>query len=173
MRPLYWIATNKIGRYGGYWPGIMEDWKQICPGYLVSNLGRVMSESYNQTGNPKILKPQVNNCGYHQVNIAGKLFCVHKLVAQAFLPNPSNFTEVDHINRDKNDNRASSLAWVSLSQNRINVKDRPSKSGHRNIKARPFGWEVNIQRNGTRFSKLCSSLEEAIRVRDDTLKKNV
>ena len=42
---------------------------------------------------------------------------VHRLVAETFIPNPHNLTEVNHINGDKTDNRVSNLEWVSHSTN--------------------------------------------------------
>ena len=100
-----------------------EVWKDIegYPGYQVSNLGRVRSLNYSHTGQVRVLKPGRNSSGYLFVNLCKngkhKLCTVHRLVAIAFIPNPDNLPEVNHINEDKTDNRVENLSWVSHVQN--------------------------------------------------------
>lgn len=94
-----------------------EEWRTIEFGYLVSSLGRVRNGRTD-----KILKPQVHygrsaTIPYHRVRIGGKNKRVHRLVAQAFHDNPHGLPEVDHINGDSIDNRASNLEWVSAKEN--------------------------------------------------------
>ena len=68
-----------------------------------------------------ILKPRSNNGGYQYVNfkINGKNtnFAVHRIVANAFIPNPNGYTEVNHKDYDKTNNCVENLEWVSSSQN--------------------------------------------------------
>lgn len=45
---------------------------------------------------------------------------IHQLVAEAFVPNPNNYTEIDHIDRNKRNNSKSNLRWVSRSENLSN-----------------------------------------------------
>lgn len=59
--------------------------------------------------------------GYYQVMANKKIYLVHRLVAEAFLPNPKNLHEVDHINRDTSDNRVENLRWASRSGNTRNT----------------------------------------------------
>lgn len=54
--------------------------------------------------------------GYLSVKIKGKYYKVHRLVAEAFLPNPENKPTVDHINRIKTDNRVSNLRWATYKE---------------------------------------------------------
>jgi HNH endonuclease/NUMOD4 motif len=69
----------------------------------------------------KIIKPRYNNCGYLEVRLSkgGRTYTrfVHKLVAEAFVPNPDNLLEVNHISGDKTDNAPANLAWVTHAQN--------------------------------------------------------
>lgn len=89
--------------------------------YQVSNLGRVKSLNYNHTGQERILKARFQSKGYKVVNLyknrKTKRFLVHRLVAQAFLPNPENKECVDHINTIKTDNNVKNLRWCSYKEN--------------------------------------------------------
>lgn len=94
---------------------------------------------------------------------------IHRLVAEAFIANPDNFPEVDHINRIRDDNRVENLRWVNdyqQSQNRGNQKN--NTTGYKNIMKEDNMYRVVIQRNGKivlrkRFYKL----EDAIQCRDE------
>ena len=84
--------------------------------YEVSSLGRVKSLNYNHTGKEKILSPW-DNGEYLQVVLCknGKTapMLVHRLVAQAFIPNPKNKREVHHIDGNTYNNVGSNLLWVT------------------------------------------------------------
>ena len=94
----------------------MEQWRDI-EGYeylyQVSNEGRVKSLNYRHTGRDKLLKPQSNNKGYLQVNLykdrKRKHQNVHRLVAEAFLPKPDGYTQVNHKDEDKTNN----TVWIN------------------------------------------------------------
>ena len=98
-----------------YAPEVFADIK-VFPNYQISNLGNVWSKTTK-----KILKPYKTNRGYLTVgfwlNRKKKRLSIHRLVAQAFLPNPQNFPEVNHINGSKTDNRLCNLEWSSSSAN--------------------------------------------------------
>ena len=86
----------------------------------------------------KFLKQGVNQGGYHRVCLCRdgkpKGFCVHRLVGEAFIPNPDNKPELDHINQDKSDNRIENLRWVTKSENCQNKGTNiTNTSGHKNI----------------------------------------
>ncbi len=83
--------------------------------YLVSNKGRVMSKKKYKDG--VILKPYYDTCGYAYVEIDKKNVSMHRLVAKAYIDNPENKKEVNHINGDKKDNRAENLEWCTRSEN--------------------------------------------------------
>lgn len=58
-----------------------------------------------------------NNYGYQQVGCKGSCTLVHRLVAMAFVPNPNNYNEVDHLDGDKLNNSYHNLAWTTHSVN--------------------------------------------------------
>ena len=76
--------------------------------YKVSNLGKILSLNYKNTGKPGLMNPGTNTSGYLQVGLSknGKtnLCLVHRLVAEAFLENPDNLPEVNHKDEDKTNN---------------------------------------------------------------------
>lgn len=92
--------------------------------YEISNLGRVRSLNYNRTGKEEILKNIECENGYLIVNLAKfgkyKTFKVHRLVAEAFIPNPENKPCIDHINTIREDNRVENLRWVTHEENNNN-----------------------------------------------------
>lgn len=89
-----------------------EVWKQIkdYPEYEVSNLGRVRKGTKLRTKLPR-------SDGYRTVNIEGLNKYVHRLVAEAFLPNPQNLPCVNHKDENKSNNSVNNLEWCDYSYN--------------------------------------------------------
>jgi hypothetical protein len=76
---------------------------------------------------------------------------------------------VDHINRNRTDNRVENLRWVTHSENHVNTDlYKSNKSGHKNITAhRDGGFDVQIKRDGVAvYRKHFKDLDEAIMERD-------
>lgn len=98
-----------------------EIWKDILGYkglYKVSNLGRVKSIYYEKTH--RILSACPNN-GYLYVGLWSigkcKKHSIHRLVAEAFLPNPENKPCVNHLNAKRDDNTLANLEWCTHSEN--------------------------------------------------------
>lgn len=102
----------------------MEEWRSIrgFKDYYVSNLGRILSKNNKVRASDKILKPTFNKKrGYFWVMLHGvgrrRNLSLHRLVAQAFTPNPDNKPVVNHIDNDTTNNKASNLEWVTQQEN--------------------------------------------------------
>ena len=106
-----------------------EIWKDIegYEGlYQISNLGRVKSfpRKGTQTKKEKILKEKRDKKGYCFVslnNVGAKPYKIHRLVAQAFIPNLENKPQINHIDGDKTNNRIDNLEWCNNSENQIHA----------------------------------------------------
>lgn len=112
------------------------EWRQIKghENYWVSESGWVWNTKRNRPQRTHIHKI----LGYATVSISTKgvkkkLYYVHRLVAEAFIPNPDNKREVNHINFDRSDNRVCNLEWVSSSENKLHSVKAGRWKGHLNF----------------------------------------
>ena len=126
---------------------MIEEWRPVVGYeglYEVSNTGRVRSldryvkskgESY-WLRKGKMLSPAKDKNGYLKVNLScnGKnnIIRVHRLVTEAFLPNPDNLPEVNHKDEDKTNNNVENLEWCNRKDN-INYGTRTERQKKTNI----------------------------------------
>ena len=126
-----------------------ENWKEIAGYegiYEVSDQGRIKSLGNNKSRKEKILKPQKECSGYLQIGLYKdghvKMLKVHRLVAEAFIPNPQGLETVNHKDEDKTNNTVSNLEWMSRKDN-INYGTRNKRAAEANINN--FGVSKAVQ----------------------------
>ena len=80
--------------------------------YSISNLGRVRSDRYNRIISSRLKKNGYLEASLNRNNI--KIYYkIHRLVAEAFLPNPNNYSVVDHIDGNRSNNNINNLQWTT------------------------------------------------------------
>ena len=117
----------------------MEEWKEI-PNYRkyeISSYGRVKNI---ETG--RILKPQIGRSGYLKVTLYDKSWFedrdIHRMVAEAFIPNPDNLPIVNHLDEIITNNWTNNLEWTT---HQGNIEH--SKAKHYTLIS-PDGEVINI-----------------------------
>lgn len=87
-----------------------------CPGYAITSDGQVWSFKTN-----KYLKQKIDRYGYPCVSLSinnkNKTMTVHRLVAEAFIPNPDNKPTVNHKDENKLNNSVNNLEWMTVAEN--------------------------------------------------------
>lgn len=140
-----------------------EIWKTIddYPDYMISSMGRVKSL---KNGKEIILKMGKLSKGYYGCNLSNngnqKTYRIHRLVAQAFIPNPENKPHIDHINTDKTDNRVENLRWVTNKENCNNSLTLENRSkcrlGIKHPNSKPI---IQFTKNGKLIRKWDCSMD--------------
>lgn len=147
--------------------------------YNLHNCGKVVNSSNRE------LATRVQKSGYRYVSLCKKgkqlHFTIHRLLAIHFIPNPDNLPCVDHINRNKLDNRIENLRWCTHKENcanrGISVLYKTSTTGERFISndnaRKKFVFRTGGKHtNGIKVMKRFDTVEEAIQARDDFLEEN-
>jgi len=123
------------------WVPIKDNWA-----YFISNKGRVKTytDFYPKIGVNK-------QTGYYQVALNRRPHTIHRLLAQAFIPNPENKPCVDHIDGNKQNNCLSNLRWATrVENNRNRKKQRNNTSDYTGVSfhKRDGKWEAQIRIDG-------------------------
>lgn len=136
------------------------EWK-----YEVSNLGRVRSLNYRKTGKTQIMKQTEVADGYFAVRLkktgSTKLFRVHRLVAETFIPNPNNYKLVNHKDENKKNNCVSNLEWCTAKYNICygsNLEKKQKKTYQYDKKfnlIRVWKSTMEAHKNGYNNSNIC------------------
>lgn len=96
----------------------MEKEIKDFPGYTITDDGKVISYKFKK---PRIMKTWFQKDGYENIKLCKENqtyhFLIHRLVAEAFIPNPDNLSEVNHKNKIRNDNRVENLEWCTRKEN--------------------------------------------------------
>ena len=96
----------------------MEKEIKNFPGYTITNDGKVISYKFKK---PRIMKTWYQKSGYENIKLCKDNityhFLIHRLVAEAFIPNPNNLPEVNHKNKNRKDNRVENLEWCNRIDN--------------------------------------------------------
>lgn len=116
---------------GEVWKDVPE-WEGL---YMASSFGRIAS-LYKEINNcfvnkgvrhvpPRLLRPcKAGKTGYLKIIFSRKrdrrYYLVHRIIAITFIPNPDNKPMIDHIDRDKTNNRVENLRWCTLTENMRN-----------------------------------------------------
>ncbi len=121
-----------------------EVWKDIKDyegKYQVSNIGNIRSLEYHNAKGIKrigLLRQAKDKKGYLRCALSKcsrlSTFKVHRLVATAFIPNPNNLPQINHIDGDKSNNKVNNLEWCDNSYNQKHAYStglNPTHAAHR------------------------------------------
>lgn len=142
--------------------------------YQVSNLGNVLSLNYGNRGYAKQLTPKCNNSGRLWVelivNKKRKPMLIHRLVAMAFIPNPNNHPQINHIDENPKNNRVENLEWCTQEYNirsyceRHPVRYRPPRRSTDKYKNRLSLTVEQYTKNG----EFVRSWDNSVQVKNET-----
>lgn len=161
--------------------------------YQISNMGRVKSLGGKASHkNEMILKLGIRNT-YNVVNLRKnnnkKSFQIHRLVANAFIPNPNNYPIINHKDENPLNNCVDNLEWCTQKHNVIHSRHKMYKQrkiiysdinekyifkskSHSNVKGKKYIYDYyRVVIHQLNFDCRYSTLEKAIKVRDEKLKE--
>ena len=139
--------------------------------YTINESGVVINTNTNH-----ILKIWIDKDGYKRVRLSKKgippkNIPVHRLLGNIFIDNPNNYKTIDHINRDKLDNRIENLRWANLSQQDRNRKTYSSLGFHYLVKTQ-YGFRFQVNRPEIKKSYTNKDLQNVIEYRNKFCAEN-
>ncbi len=158
-----------------------EEWRPVAnwPGYEVSSIGRVRSERRRPEGEWRILKPFKAPYGYVMVALYRdsfmQKFCVHQLVARAFLgPKPSDKHLVAHADNDPKNNHVENLRWATQQENmRDKVRHGTAQRGERHPRSKFSDETARLIRRRGLDGESCTDMASEYGVHPTTIHKIV
>lgn len=158
-----------------------EEWRDVVgfeDFYMVSSLGRIMRKFTSRpridgrneaVTYPKILTPTVQrnrkqSYYYVTLSVLNKRYrmLVHRMVAMAFIPNPSNRPEVDHIDGNGLNNASYNLRWCNRSENNMNPIARKRQAVSHTGKQQPQLWMPVVCISKSGMVTYYKSMSEAV-----------
>lgn len=146
-----------------------ENWASInnSLNYQISTYGRVRN-IISGTIRKLYLRPD----GYYSISLREngrlKTYKVHRLVAEAFIPNPNNYPSIDHIDRSRVNNNYNNLRWVT---NAMNAKNKSKQSNNSSgvtgvsFDNKSNKWRAEIRVNGMHIIKRFYMYQNAVSFR--------
>lgn len=123
---------------------IWKDIKNFEGLYQISNLGNIKSLHYRNSNNEKIMSPKLIGRGYLSIGLRNKSkkknFLIHRLVANAFIPNPDNLQQVNHKDENKLNNCVDNLEWCNNSYNNTYGARKDHWKGKNNPQYKDGRW---------------------------------
>jgi len=114
-----------------------EIWKEIPEQkgrFEVSNLGKIKSKKFireSKTGERNFMRETIMtpwvSYGYKKISFKGQNYFIHRLMAEAFIPNPNNLPFVNHIDFDRGNNSLENLEWVNRIDNALHFENASFK----------------------------------------------
>jgi len=119
--------------------------------YKINKQGDIYSNHFK-----KIFKPTKNKNGYFQLNLTknkiSKKYYLHRLIALQFIENPNNYNYIDHIDKNKTNNKLENLRWINASGNNRNViRNKKSNLPRGVYKNKRNKYEVKISIDNKRI----------------------